>query len=193
MKIAMFAHFKEYRGNHKHFKSLYDFWGRCLTITDVCMDFEPHFKVYNSVSVHPKSITLCQMTNLNMIFHVLVSVYRFVKIWNSPQFPAEYRNGLFSAASPAEPLRSAGSLAIINCDTIGTCQLKKDKLCTRAMSIEFSHFCLFCWPIIFGGASDHVWMWLSYQRSERMSSQTARMIKDVWFGCHFMPLEKADL
>ena len=32
------------------------------------------------------------MTNLNMIFYVVVLVYRFVKIWNSPQFPAEFRN-----------------------------------------------------------------------------------------------------
>ena len=57
------------------------------------MDFEPYFKVHNLVSVHPKSITLNQMTNLNMIFHVVVSVYRLVKIWNLPQFPAEFRNG----------------------------------------------------------------------------------------------------
>ena len=41
---------------------------------------EPYFKVHNLVSVHPKSIILSQMTNLNMIFHVVVSVYRFVKI-----------------------------------------------------------------------------------------------------------------
>ena len=32
-----------------------------------------------------------------MIFHVVVSVYRLIKIWNSPQFPAEFRNGQFSA------------------------------------------------------------------------------------------------
>ena len=37
------------------------------------------------------------MTNLNMIFHVVVSVYRLVKIWTSPQFPAEFRNGLLCA------------------------------------------------------------------------------------------------
>ena len=80
MKIALFAYFKEYHGNHKNFKSLYDFGGRCLTITGVCMDFEPYFKVHNLVSVHPKSIILGQMTNLNMIFHVVVSVYRFAKI-----------------------------------------------------------------------------------------------------------------
>ena len=80
MKIALFAYFKEYHGNHKNFQSLYDLGGRCLTITDVCMDFEPYFKVHNLVSVHPKSIILGQMTNLNMIFHVVVSVYRFAKI-----------------------------------------------------------------------------------------------------------------
>ena len=34
------------------------------------------------------------MTNLNMIFYVVVSVYRLVKIWNSSQFPAKFRNGL---------------------------------------------------------------------------------------------------
>ena len=58
------------------------------------MDFEPYFKVHNLVSVQPKSIILGQMTNLNMIFHVVVSVYRLVKIRNSPQFPDEFRNGL---------------------------------------------------------------------------------------------------
>ena len=93
MKIAMFAHFKEYHGNHKKFKSLYDFGRRCQKIRDVCKDFEPYFKVHNLVSVHPKSVILGQMTNLNMIFHVVVSVYRLVNIWNSPQFPDELRNG----------------------------------------------------------------------------------------------------
>ena len=33
------------------------------------------------------------MTNLNMIFHVVVSVYRLVKIWNSLQFPDGFPNG----------------------------------------------------------------------------------------------------
>ena len=37
------------------------------------MDFETYFKV-------PKNIKLGQMTNLNMIFHVMVSDYRLVKI-----------------------------------------------------------------------------------------------------------------
>ena len=64
----------------KYFKSLYDFGGRCVKIKDVCMDFEPYFKVHNLVSLHPKSVILGQMTNRNMIFHVVVSVYRLVKI-----------------------------------------------------------------------------------------------------------------
>ena len=50
----------------KNFKSLYDFGGRCLKIRDVCMDFQPYFKVHNVVSVNPKSIKFGQMTNLNM-------------------------------------------------------------------------------------------------------------------------------
>ena len=64
----------------KKFKSLYSFGGRCLKIRDVCLDFEPYFRVNNLVSVHPKNIILGQMTNLNMIFHVVMSVYRLVKI-----------------------------------------------------------------------------------------------------------------
>ena len=64
----------------KNFKSLYGFGERCLKIRDVCMDFEPYFKVYNLISIYRKSIKLGQMTNLNMIFRVVVSVYRLVKI-----------------------------------------------------------------------------------------------------------------
>ena len=68
----------------KNFKSLYGFEGRFLKIRDVWMYFEPYFKVHNLVAVHLKSIILGQMTNLNMVFHVVMSVYRLVKIWNSP-------------------------------------------------------------------------------------------------------------
>ena len=39
-----------------------------------------YYKLHNLVSVHPKSIILSQMANFNMIFHVVVSVYRLVKI-----------------------------------------------------------------------------------------------------------------
>ena len=59
------------------------------------MDFEPCFKVYNLVSIRPKSMKLGQMINLNVIFHMMGSVYRLVTIRNSPQFPVEFRNGLF--------------------------------------------------------------------------------------------------
>ena len=83
-----------HKTDKKNFKSLYGFGGRFLDIRDVCMDFEPCFKVYNLVPVHPKSMKLGQMANLNVIFHEVVSVYRLVKIWNSPQFPVEFRNGL---------------------------------------------------------------------------------------------------
>ena len=79
-----------------HFKNLYGFGGRCLNITNICMDFEPCLKVYKFVSVYPKNIKLGQMTTLNVIFHVAVSIYRLVNIWNSPQFPARFRNGQFS-------------------------------------------------------------------------------------------------
>ena len=44
------------------------------------MGFEPYLKVDNLVSVRPKNITLRQMINLDTIFHVVVSVYRLVKI-----------------------------------------------------------------------------------------------------------------
>ena len=48
--------------NKKKIKSLYGFKGRCLKIRDVCIDFEPYFKVHNLVSVHSKSIVLGQKT-----------------------------------------------------------------------------------------------------------------------------------
>ena len=64
----------------KKFKCLYGFGGHCLKIRDICMDFEPYFKVHNLVNVHPKNIKLGKMTNLNMIFYVMVSEYRLVNI-----------------------------------------------------------------------------------------------------------------
>ena len=67
------------------------------------MDFEPCFKVYNLVSIRPKSMKLGQMINLNVIFHMVGSVYRLVTIRNSPQFPVEFRNGLFDTFSSPEP------------------------------------------------------------------------------------------
>ena len=63
------------------------------------MGFEPCFKVYNLVSIRPKSMKLGQMTNLNVIFHMVGSVYRLVTIQNLPQFPVEFRNGLLNTLS----------------------------------------------------------------------------------------------
>ena len=68
------------------------------------MDFVPCFKVYNLVSIRPKSMKLGQITNLNVIFHMVGSVYRLVTIRNSPQFPVEFRNGLFVSHSTKEHL-----------------------------------------------------------------------------------------
>ena len=55
----------------KHFKSLYGFGGRCLKIRDVCMDFEPYFKIHNLVSVHRKSILLGQIASNDQSRHDL--------------------------------------------------------------------------------------------------------------------------
>ena len=65
-------------GIDRYIITIYGFGGRFLKIRDVCMDFKPYFKVHNSVSVHPKSIILGHITNLN--FYVVMSVYRLVKI-----------------------------------------------------------------------------------------------------------------
>ena len=46
------------------------FGGRCLNVREVCMDFEPCFKVHNLVSVYPKRHER----------HVVVSLYRLVTI-----------------------------------------------------------------------------------------------------------------
>ena len=43
------------------------------------MDFEPCLKVQNLASVHPNSIKFGQMTNLDEIVGVVVSVYQLVK------------------------------------------------------------------------------------------------------------------
>ena len=51
-----------------------------VEITDVCVDFKLCFQVHNLVSVQSKSIKLEQMANLNVIFHVMVSIYRLVQI-----------------------------------------------------------------------------------------------------------------
>ena len=56
------------------------------------MDFEPFFKVHNSVSVHPKSIIFGQITKLNMIFHVVVSVIDYLKFETRHSSPMNCRS-----------------------------------------------------------------------------------------------------
>ena len=75
--------FLEYHKNQKKFKSLYGFGARFVNITDVFIDFEPCSRS-NLVSVCLKSIKLGQRTTLYAIFHMVVSIYRLFKIWNSP-------------------------------------------------------------------------------------------------------------
>ena len=70
--------------------------GDAVSKLDFCMDLNHwYFKVHSSVSVQSKSIILGQMINLNTIFHKVASIYRFAKIWNLPQFPAEFQTGQF--------------------------------------------------------------------------------------------------
>ena len=59
--------------------------GRHLKIRDVCMDLEPCFKVHNLVVVQLKNTKLGLMTNLKVIFHVVVLFYKLDQICNSPQ------------------------------------------------------------------------------------------------------------
>ena len=67
-------------------------WRDFTVVTKLMKNFKSLYG-FGERFVHPKSIILGKMTNLNMIFHVVVSVYRLVKIWNSPQFPTEFGNG----------------------------------------------------------------------------------------------------
>ena len=94
-KLLMFAHFKEYHRNHKNFKSLYMILGDAVSQLQTFVWILNHISRSNNlVSVHPKSTIRGEMINVNTIFHVVVSAYRFVKIGNSPQLPAEFQKGL---------------------------------------------------------------------------------------------------
>ena len=50
--------------------------GRHLKIRDICMDLEPCFKVHNLVVIQLNNTKLGQMTNLDMIFYMVVSIYK---------------------------------------------------------------------------------------------------------------------
>ena len=52
-------------------------------IRDVCMDLEPCFRVHNLVVIQLNSTKLGQMTNLTVVFHMVVSIYKLDTICNS--------------------------------------------------------------------------------------------------------------
>ena len=98
MKSSMITHYYEHHRKNKKFKSLYGLVERCLNITDVCIDFEQCFKVYNLVSDYLKSIKLGWMTALNWpwpwpwpSWHLL---FELVYWLNS--FSFVYSNSIFS-------------------------------------------------------------------------------------------------
>ena len=86
----IFINFQVYPRNEKNFESSYGLGGRHLKIRDVCMDLEPCFKVHNLVVIQLKNTKLGQMTNLNMIFYMVVSIYKLDQICNSLQSPARF-------------------------------------------------------------------------------------------------------
>ena len=67
--------------------------GRHLKIRDVCMDLEPCLEVHNLVVIQLKPPKLGQMTDLKVVFHIVVLIYTFVKISNSTQSPAQFQGG----------------------------------------------------------------------------------------------------
>ena len=64
---------RDFTDDEKYKNILYGVRGCCINIRDICMDFDPCFKVHKMVYVYSKGITLGQMTILNKIFHVGVS------------------------------------------------------------------------------------------------------------------------
>ena len=68
--------------------------GGChLKIRDVCMDLEPCLKVHNLVVIQLNNTKLDQMTNFKVVFHMVVLFYKFDKIGNSTQSPAQPQSG----------------------------------------------------------------------------------------------------
>ena len=90
LKIMIFINFQVYHRNEKNFESSHGLGGSHLKIRDVFMDLEPCFKVHNLVVIQLKNTKLGQMTNLNMIFYMVVSIYKLDQICNSPQSPARF-------------------------------------------------------------------------------------------------------
>ena len=88
LKITIFLNFRVYRRNEKTFGSSYGFGGCHLKIRDVCMDLEPCFKVHNLVVIQT-----WLNANFKVVFHMMVLFYKFDKIGNSTQSPAQPQSG----------------------------------------------------------------------------------------------------
>ena len=67
------------------FKNLYRFGERRLKIRDFCMHLKPCFKVHKLVVIQLNNTKLGQMTNVNEIVNMVVSIYKLDKIYNSTQ------------------------------------------------------------------------------------------------------------
>ena len=83
--------FKKNHRNHKKMLRVYMVCGDAVSTLDTFGWSLNH--VSRSITwslLTPKFIKLGQMTTLNVIFHVVVSDYRLVKLWNPPQFPAQF-------------------------------------------------------------------------------------------------------
>ena len=76
MKIAMFAPFKEYHGNHKVFQEF-----KYMILGDVVSKLKTFVWILNHIS---RSITwslfILKASYINMVFDIVVSVYRLAKI-----------------------------------------------------------------------------------------------------------------
>ena len=62
------------------------------------MDLEPCFKVHNLAVIQLKNTKLGQMTNFKVVFHMVVLFYKFDKIGNLTQSPAQPQSGQLNVA-----------------------------------------------------------------------------------------------
>ena len=93
IKIAMFAHFKEYHGNQNILRIYMIVGGRCLKLKTFVW-------IFNHIS---RSITWSLfILKASYLVKWPISTWSFIwrcqfidylKFWNSPQFPDEFRNG----------------------------------------------------------------------------------------------------
>ena len=103
------------------------------------------FKVHNLVSDHPKRIKLGQMITLSMIFHVMVAVYRLVKIWSLPQFPVQFWNGL--SEQPLHFLQ-VNKVLLQNCNSKENSKCSGHLVSSDKLSCA-SYACLTCFNTFF--------------------------------------------